>query len=446
MDVKNAFFRYNAVPASMTILIRDCTAITMDDTRVRRGVSIAIEDGRITKISDNSRDFEGKRFETIIEGRDKLALPGFVNAHTHLAMVLLRGYSDDRNLQEWLEHDIWPAERKLTEEDVYWASLVGIAEMLRSGTTAFSDMYFFMNAVAQAVKESGMRALLSYGIIAPQPGEKAQRELAITEKFLKDWHQKAEGRITVAVGPHAPYTCCDEVWQGAKALAVQYNTLIHTHLQETITEVSDSLKQYQKSPTERLESLGVFQAQTVVAHGVHLSDSDVRILAEHGVGLAHCPTSNLKLGSGIAPVTRYTEMGVRVGIGTDGAASNNNLDMLEEARLAALLAKRDNPTALPAPHALKMATVESAQALGLEGAGRLAEGAEADIILVDMRGAHWQPGHNPVSDLVYAAQASDVTTVIIAGRVIMKDREILTFNEEKAKNKVRALSAKYSKN
>ncbi len=430
----------------MTILIKDCTAITMDDPFVRRGVSIAIEDGKITKISENPKDFEGKRFEMTLDGRDKLALPGFVNAHTHLAMVLLRGYSDDRNLQEWLEQDIWPAERKLTEEDVYWASLVGIAEMLRSGTTTFSDMYFFMDAVAQAVKESGMRALLSYGIIAPQPGEKAQRELSITERFLRDWHTRAEGRIRVAVGPHAPYTCCNEVWRDATALAMQYNTLIHTHLQETRTEVSDSLKQYQKSPTERLESLGVFQAKTVVAHGVHLSDSDVRTLVERGVGLAHCPTSNLKLGSGIAPIKKYREMGLRVGIGTDGPASNNNLDMLEELRLAALLAKRENPTALPAAEVLRMATSEGAQALGLEGVGHLAEGFQADIILVDMQSAHWQPGHNPVSDLVYAAQASDVTTVIIAGRVVMKDREILTFDEENAKARVRALSAKYHRN
>ncbi len=427
----------------MAILIQDCTAITMGDPFVRQGVSIAIGGGRITKISENPQDFEGQRFETIIDGKDMLALPGFVNAHTHLAMVLLRGYSDDRNLQDWLERDIWPAERKLTEEDVYWASLLGIAEMIRSGTTAFSDMYFFMDAVAQAVKESGMRALLAYGIIAPQPGEKARRELSITEKFLKDWHDSADGRIRVAVGPHAPYTCCDEVWRDATALAMQYNTLIHTHLQETMTEVRDSLEQYHKSPTERLEALGVFQAKTVVAHGVHLSDADVKILSERSVGLAHCPTSNLKLGSGIAPVKRYREMGLCVGIGTDGAASNNNLDMLEELRLAALLAKRDTPTAVPAAEALQMATVGGAQVLGLEGAGRLAEGAAADIILIDMRGAHWQPGHNPVSDLVYAAQASDVTTVIIAGRVVMKDREILTFDEENVKQKVRALSAKY---
>ena len=417
----------------------------MSDPFVRRGVSIAIEGSKITKISENPKDFEGKRFDTVLDGEDKLALPGFVNAHTHLAMVLLRGYSDDRNLQEWLEQDIWPAEKKLTEEDVYWASLVGIAEMLRSGTTTFCDMYFFMDAVAQAVKESGMRAVLSYGIIAPQPGEKAQKELEITEKFLRDRHNSADGRIRVAVGPHAPYTCCDAVWQDARDLAVEYNTLIHTHLQETQAEVNDSMQHYQKSPTERLAALGVFQAKTVVAHGVHLSDSDVKILVQHDVGLAHCPTSNLKLGSGIAPVNRYTKMGLRVGIGTDGAASNNNLDMLEELRLAALLAKRDDPTALPAIQALQMATAQGAALLGMPTVGHLAEGCEADIILVDMRGAHWQPGHNPVSDLVYSAHASDVETVIIAGQLVMKGRDILTFDEEKAQGKVRTISAKYRK-
>jgi 5-methylthioadenosine/S-adenosylhomocysteine deaminase len=430
----------------MTILIKDCTAITMSDPLVRPGVSIAIEDGKIKKISGNSKDFQNQKFDRTLDGNNKLALPGFVNAHTHLAMVLLRGYSDDRTLQRWLEDDIWPAERKLTEEDVYWASLLGIAEMLRSGTTAFSDMYFFMGAVAQAVKESGMRALLSYGIIAPQPGEKMQKELEVTEKFLKDWHKKADGRIAIAVGPHAPYTCCNEVWQDAKALALRYNTLIHTHLQETQAEVNDSIRQYNKSPTERLEALGVFEVPTLVAHGVHLSDTDVQTLVRRGVGLAHCPTSNLKLGSGIAPVKRYVDMGLRVGIGTDGAASNNNVDMLEELRLAALLAKLEDPTALPAAQALKMATIEGAEALSMNSVGRLAEGYEADLVLWDMRSAHWQPGHNPVSDLVYSALSSDVETVIIAGQIVMKDREILAFDEEKAKNKVRALSAKYRKN
>jgi 5-methylthioadenosine/S-adenosylhomocysteine deaminase len=427
----------------MTILIRDCTAITLNDPLVRRGVSIAIEDGKITKISDDPRDFEHKKFDTIIDGTAKLALPGFVNAHTHLAMVLLRGYSDDRNLQEWLEQDIWPAESKLTEEDVYWASLLGIAEMLRSGTTTFCDMYFFMDAVAQAVKESGLRAVLSYGIIAPQPGGKARKELALTEKFLEDWHKKADGRIAVAVGPHAPYTCCDEVWRGAKSLALQYNTLIHTHLQETLAEVNDSIKQYHKSPTERLEDLGVFEVSTLVAHGVHLSDTDVTRLVRRGVGLAHCPTSNLKLGSGIAPVKRYMDAGLRVGIGTDGAASNNNLDMLEELRLAALLAKLAEPISLPAAQALQMAT--GAQLLGMTRVGCLVEGYEADVILLDMQGPHWHPGHNPISDVVYSAHSSDVETVIIAGQLVMKDQEILSFNEENVKDKVRALSAKYRK-
>lgn len=427
----------------MTILIKNCTAITLDDPCVRRGVSIAIEGGKIAKISENPHDFQGKRFDETIDGRGKLALPGFVNTHTHLAMVLLRGYSDDRNLQRWLEDDIWPAERKLSEEDVYWASLVGIAEMIRSGTTTFCDMYFFMDSVAQAVKESRIRALLSYGIIAPQPGEKAQRELTVTERFLRNWHGQAEGRIAVAVGPHAPYTCCDEVWRDAKALALQYNTLIHTHLQETLAEVNDSIQQYNKSPTERLEALGVFEVPTVVAHGVHLRETDVQTLVRRKVGLAHCPTSNLKLGSGIAPVRRYKKMGLRVGIGTDGAASNNNLDMLEELRLAALLAKWDDPTALPAIEALQMATTEGASILGMPTVGCLAEGFLADMILLDTQGAHWQPGHNPVSDLVYAAHASDIETVIIAGKVVMKDQSILTFDEERAKAKLRTLSARY---
>jgi 5-methylthioadenosine/S-adenosylhomocysteine deaminase len=429
----------------MTILIKDCAAITMSTPLVRRGVSIAIAEGRITKISSDSNLFVSERFDKVMDGKNKLVLPGFVNAHTHLPMVLLRGYADDQNLQRWLAEEIWPAEKKLTEEDVYWASLVGIAEMLRSGTTTFSDMYFFMDAVAQAVKESGMRALLSYGIIAPQPGAKADQELKITEDFLKRWHGQANGRIRVAAAPHAPYTCCDEVWRRAKSLAIQYNTLIHTHLQETRTEVDSSLKAFGRTPTERLEALGVFEAPTLAAHGVHLRDSDLEILKRQDVRLAHCPTSNLKLGSGIASVSKWRQAQLKVGIGTDGAASNNNLDMLEETRLAALLAKTNDPTALPASEALEMATLGGARALDFNDVGLLEEGRRADIALFDMQGVHWVPGFNPVSDLVYAAASADVETVIVNGQILMERREIKSFDEEKAKARVHQLRAKYQK-
>lgn len=429
----------------MTILIQDCTAITMSTPLVRRGVSIAIAEDKITKISSDSNLFALERFDKVIDGRGKLALPGFVNAHTHLPMVLLRGYADDQNLQRWLTEEIWPAEKKLTEEDVYWASLVGIAEMLRSGTTTFSDMYFFMDAVAQAVKESGMRALLSYGVIAPQLGTKAEQELKITEEFLKNWHGQADGRIRVAVAPHAPYTCCDEVWRRATSLAIRYNTLIHTHLQETQAEVDESLNRFGQTPTERLEALGVFEAPTVAAHGVHLRDSDLEILKRHDVRLAHCPTSNLKLGSGIAAVSKWRRAQLKVGIGTDGAASNNNLDMLEETRLAALLAKVNDPTALPASEALEMATLGGARALGWDDLGGLEEGRKADIVLLDMQGVQWVPGFNPVSDLVYAATSADVETVIVNGQILMERREIKSFDEARAKTKVRQLRTKYQK-
>ncbi len=429
----------------MKILIRNCTAITMGTPLLQAGVSIAIADGKIAKISNDPKDFAHQRFAKIIDGQDKLAIPGFVNAHTHLPMVLLRGYADDQNLQRWLADEIWPAERKLTEDDVYWASLVGIAEMVRSGTTAFADMYFFMDAVAQAVKESGMRALLAYGIIAPQAGAQAAKELKITEDFLRRWHGQADNRIRVAVAPHAPYTCCDEVWRDAKSLAIQYNALIHTHLQETRTEVDESLKAFDQTPTERLAALGIFEVPTLAAHGVHLRDSDMEILKKRDVRLAHCPTSNLKLGSGIAPLSAWRQAGLNVSIGTDGAASNNNLDMLEEMRLAALLAKVNDPTALPAQEALAMATRAGACALGFADVGALQEGHRADIVLLDMQSVSWLPGFNPVSDLVYAASSTDVETVIIDGEIVMEQREIRAFDEEKAKAKVRKLRRKYQK-
>jgi 5-methylthioadenosine/S-adenosylhomocysteine deaminase len=414
----------------MKILIQQATALTLSDRPIQKDVSIAIENGRITQIAPH---ISPQGFDTVIDAQKKLITPGFVNAHTHLPMVLLRGLGDDLPLRRWLEEKIWPAEAKLTEETVYWGSLLGIAEMIRSGTTGFNDMYFYCDAIARAVTESGMRARLSYGIIAPEPGAKLDAEMAETERFIEKWHGEASGRVQAAVGPHAPYTCHDETWQRAIALARRYSVPIHTHLQETRAEVEESLAQFGMTPTARLEALGVFALPTIVAHGVHLGDADIELLARRKVSVAHCPTSNLKLGSGIAPMEKFLAAQLTVGVGTDGAASNNNLDMLEEIRLCALLHKRENPTVLPALEALRQATVGGARALGWPDVGMITAGQKADLLIWNCQAPHWVPGRDPILDLVYTASSSDVEMVFIDGRLVMREREILTFDESLVK-------------
>jgi 5-methylthioadenosine/S-adenosylhomocysteine deaminase len=426
----------------MKILLKDFDAITLGEPPVRKGVAISIEDGVITQVAESPPK---GRFDRVLSGQQQLVIPGLINAHTHLAMVLMRGYADDLPLMRWLKEEIWPLEAQLTAEEVYWGSLLGIAEMFRSGTTCFADMYFHMDAVAQAVEESGIRALLAYGIIAPESGARADRELRITEDFIERHHETAQGRIRTAVGPHAPYTCHPCIWQRSVELVAKHDVLIHTHLAETQDEVQHARTTWGKTPVEYLKSLGVFDATVFAAHCVHVTEKDIEILAEHDVRVVHNPTSNLKLGSGFAPIHKLLNAGITVAIGTDGASSNNNLDVLEEIRLAALAQKGilGEATALPAVEALKLATACAACALRWEELGTIDVGKRADLVILDVNRPHWVPNYDPVSNLVYAAQAADVRTVIIDGRIVMEDRVILTFDEEQAKAQVRRFQERH---
>ncbi len=428
----------------MRVLLKDFTAVTLGDPPVREGVSIAIEDGVITHIADSPDELPHpeREFDAVISGKDKLVMPGLINAHTHLSMTLLRGYADDLPLMTWLREKIWPLEARLTPDDIYWGALLGLAEMIRSGTTCFADMYFAMDRVAEAVEASGLRALLSYGIIAPEPGEKLDRELKIAEEFVERFHNAADGRVRAAVSPHAPYTCHPRVWEKAVELARERGLIVHTHLSETRTEVEEARKRWGKTPPEHLESLGVFKVPVLAAHCVHLTDRDIEILKRHDVRPVHNPTSNLKLASGVAPVWKLVRAGLTVALGTDGAASNNDLDMFEEVRLAALLQKGilEDATALPALEALKLATVNGARALGWPDLGAIEVGRRADLIVLDVAAPHWTPRYDAISNVVYAAKGADVVTVIVDGRLVMKDHEILTFDEEEAKARARAFA------
>lgn len=406
--------------------------VLSDDT-VLRDAYISVNGGRIAEISTEAPKEPAK--ETI-DGKGMLAAPGLVNTHTHIAMGLLRNYADDLELMDWLEHAIWPAEAKLTDDIVYWGTQLGIAEMLRSGTTCFSDMYFFMEQTAKAVQETGIRAVLSRGLAGVAPT--ADKALVENKELFTTWNGYDDNRIKVMLGPHAPYTCPDDYIRRVITLSEDIGAEIHMHLSETKGEVENVIKQTGKTPIAHMNDLGLFDRGCVAAHCVHVTDEDMDIMREKNVRVAHNPQSNLKLASGIAPVPEMLAKGITVGLGTDGSASNNNADMLEEVRLAATLhkARLYDPKAIPAQTAWNMGTIEGARVLGYDDLGVLKSGQRADIVLYNTTGMHWMPRYNDVASLVYAANSSDADTVVVAGKVLMKHRELLTIDEERLRAEI----------
>lgn len=414
----------------MKILIKNISMITVNNNNeFYSEKSVAIEDDKIKYIGEIPEDFNADR---IIDGKGKLLMPGLVNSHTHMAMSLLRNYADDLPLWEWLSEKIWPIEDKFTAEDVYWGSMLSIVESIKSGVTCFSDMYFFMEDTARAVDESGIRAVLARGMM----GQSEEGDVRFKEvrELYKNWHKKGDGRITVMVAPHAPYTCSPDYIKSVIKLAEELNVGIHTHLSESKKEVDDSFKEYGKSPIKHMEDLGLLDLKVTAAHCVHLSDDDIEIMARKNVSVVNNPGSNLKLGNGFAPVDKLLKRGINVALGTDGASSNNNLNMFEEINLAAIVNKAvtGDPTAVPAAKAVEMATINGARALGLEKEiGSIEVGKKADLILLDLNKPHLYPAYNLVSSAAYSAQASDVDTVIVNGKIVMENREMKTVDVEK---------------
>ncbi|BBB93069.1 MAG TPA: amidohydrolase [Methylomusa anaerophila] len=411
----------------MTKLLLKGGEVLCADGQIRT-VDVAIADSVVAQVGNVDSTWMA---EQIIDCKDKLILPGFVNTHTHAAMTLLRSYADDMKLMDWLENRIWPAEDNLTGEDVYWGTMLAIAEMIKTGTTTFADMYFFMPEVAKAVSESGIRAVLARGMVGVAPT--ADKSLTESEEFYNEWNNACDGRITVMLGPHAPYTCPPEYLKKVISLAERLGAEIHIHLAETAGEVAECIKQYGMSPIALMKKVGLFDFGTLAAHCVHISPEDISILREKGVRVAHNPGSNMKLASGVAPVPDMLEAKICVGLGTDGAASNNNLDMLEEIRLAAMLHKvhRLDPLAVPAATAIDMATVQGIQALNLDKLGKIEVGYKADITVFDMQNPHWYPRHDRLSLLVYAAQGNDVHTVIVNGKILLNNRQLTMIDEER---------------
>lgn len=413
-------------------LLRNAEILRTDGSIVKG--DILINDSKISAVGFVNEDCKADK---IIDCTDKLAIPGFVNTHTHAAMTLFRSYADDMLLMDWLQNKIWPAEAKLTADDVYWGTMLAIAEMLKSGTTTFADMYFFMPQVGEAVRESGIRAVLARGMAGVAPT--ADSALAESEEFYHQYNNAADGRIKVMMGPHAPYTCPPEYLKKVVSLAGRLDAEIHIHLSETYEEVHNCQQQYGVSPIKLMEQLGVLECGVLAAHCVHVSEDDIKIMADKRVRVAHNPGSNMKLASGIAPVSQMIQAGLCVGLGTDGAASNNNLDMLEEMRLAALLHKANtlDPLVIPASEAVKMATIHGAKALGLgDVTGAIEVGLKADIVLLDMSGLHWYPRYDRVSLLAYSAGQGDIDTVMVNGNILVENRKLTTIDEEQLKYEI----------
>ncbi len=416
----------------MNILIKDIDVIPVDGIKpLIENTNIYIGGNTISHIGDLRDDLPVDR---IISGKNKVCMPGLINAHTHIGMSLFRNYADDLPLQEWLNDKIWPAEAKLTDEDIYWGSLLSIVEMIEGGTTTFCDMYFALDHIGMAIEESGIRGMMTRGITAITGG--AYEKLEETEDLHTRWHKAADDRIRIMVAPHAPYTCDVEFLKASKELAERLGTGIHIHLSETKGEVEDSIRNHNMTPIELMNEIGLFDVHTIAAHCVHVNERDMDILKEKNVYPVNCPGSNLKLASGFAPVDQMMKKGIGVSLGTDGSSSNNNLNMFEEMNLAAIVNKAVNLDALSitADQAIEMATINGARALAWsDKIGSIEVGKCADIILIDLDKSHHYPKHNISSSVAYSTQASDVDTVIINGDIIMENRKILTLDVEKIK-------------
>lgn len=429
------------------LIITGGTVVTMDAARhVYNDGAVAVRGDSI--VAAGSQSDIASRYDAArtIDAHNEIVMPGLINGHQHAAMSLFRGLADDLALNDWLQKYIFPAEaRNVTPDFVTWGTRLGVLEMLRGGTTTYADMYYFEDEVARATKEAGMRGVLGETIIDfPAPDNKSVPQmLTYTENYIKHW--QGDPLITPAIAPHSIYTCSTKTLQEAAALARKYHAPILIHLAEAPFEGEQSRAKYGLSPTAYLENIGVLGPDITAAHCVWVDPGDMKLLASRDVGCVHNPSSNMKLASGTSPVVDLIAAGVPVGLGTDGAASNNDLDMFEEMDLAAKLQKlaRMDPRALPAEQVVAMATINGARALHMEKQiGSLEAGKKADVILVRTNAPHATPMYNIYSQLVYALKASDVDTVIVGGKIVMEHRRMLTLDEPQILAKAREYAKK----
>jgi len=408
-----------------TLSIRGGRILRSDMTVTEADVLVDREAGDIVEIGaelagDDELDADGD-----------LVMPGLVNAHTHVAMTLLRGHADDKPLDVWLREDIWPVEAALEPDDIAAGAALGILEMIKSGTTTFADMYFEIDRTADVVDRTGVRAVLGHGAISAGKDDAAARaDIEESIEMARRLDGAADGRISTAVMPHSLTTVTPELLELAASEAHGAGVPVHYHANETVDEVDPIVEERGMRPLEWAAEMGLCTEADFLAHGVYLDDAEVDLLSRRGTGVVHCPASNMKLASGMAPVQRLLDAGVPVGLGTDGAASNNDLDLFDELRDAAMLGKlaADDASAVAAPAAVNMATAGSADVLGLN-TGRIEAGAAADLAVIDLDAPHLTPEHDIVSHLAYAVRGSDVRHTICDGEVLMRDREVLTMDE-----------------
>jgi len=433
-------------PRAVTLVVTNGIVVTMDgDRRILTPGALAIDGRDIVAVGTVAAIAAGYRAKDSIDAGGAVVMPGLINTHTHAPMVLYRGLADDLALMDWLQKYIFPAEAKtVTPAFVRAGTRLAALEMIRSGTTTYADMYYFEEEIARVTKAAGLRGVLGQTIIKfPVPDAKTPEEgLSRTERFIREF--AADDLIVPAVAPHAMYTLEAETLKSVRQLADRERVPVILHLAETQDEVKIAQEQHQATPVGYLESLGFFGPRTLAAHAVHLTAEDIGILRKRGVGVSHNPESNMKLASGTAPVPALRRAGIPVGLGTDGAASNNDLDMFEAMRQAALLHKLESgdPRTLPAPEVLAMATREGAAALGMERMiGSLEPGKRADLIVVSMSAARQTPMYDPLSHLVYTTRGDDVRTTIVNGKILMREGKVLTLNEPAVLAEARKLAA-----
>jgi 5-methylthioadenosine/S-adenosylhomocysteine deaminase len=427
------------------MLIKNCDALSFASGKaeVIANQDILIKDKKIEAI-DKTRTFPVSLDTEVIDGAGLLAVPGFMNTHAHTPMVLFRNLAEDVSQKDWFNEYIWPMESNLTEEDVYWGMLLGMAEMIESGVTSVADHYFYVDQIARAVDIAGMRANLVWAVF----GHEGEKKLDQTVDFINAYQGSAGGRITTWLGPHAPYTTGPEFLKLSAQKAAKNNVGIHIHVSETANQVALSLKEFGITPVKMLKETGIMDIPTILGHCLYPQDDDFEILASSPTGVAQAPRTYLKHGSGLAPILKYLELGIPIGLATDGAASNNTMDIMEQMRLLPMYVKykASDPTVMPLPQVVDIAFRGSAKVLKQEGKlGELKPGMFADITLIRQDGLHMTPRANPLAALVYCARATDVDTVMCDGKILMKNRKLLTIDKEAVRKEVQGRLARLSR-
>jgi 5-methylthioadenosine/S-adenosylhomocysteine deaminase len=415
----------------MSLLITNVSVLTLDQAgTILPPTNIVIEGHNILAIGEPPPGFQP---DEVIDGYNHLAAPGFFNAHCHSPMTFERGWAEDLPLDRWFNERIWVAESALTPGDVYWGAALAACEMIRGGCVAFNDHYFYMDRVAEVVEQSGLKAALAWCQFGIGADKEVGADLAGTLAFVDRWQGGAGGRLRTVLGPHSAYVCPPGFLREVSALAREHQVPLHIHLAESPEQMQNSLAAHGLTPTAHLEACGVFDVPCVAAHALYLTPGDVAILARHAVSVAHCPITYMKLAMGVGDLRPLLSAGVNVALGTDGAGSNGDMDMKAVVRFAPLLQKyqtRDAET-LPGDLPLRMATANGARAMGFPESGALAPGRAADLALFDLDRPHLYPRHNLVANLVHSARGSDVTHVIVDGRLLYRNGELLTLDEER---------------